>query len=255
MQIIPSEKQPQRENVGLGPNVLCLTNSCFRWGNGIQRMTRSLHRWYNSHRSVDEERMKVRINPAHCVERGAHGFCSDKVSDSQIGTHGSDNWCPGKTIWELTTCGLSPWWKKRCRKICMCRTLKITCGNMIDWSCLHTCVAAFCPPWRPGSEWFGHRRPLVDPQCRTHTLYVDLQLNKGNTSCFLILLNLIIQPKMKHVCILVLNPWNLHKHVRSFHLFSAVSFFQFQLNTKNKVTTTPTSVNLHNKANLWRLCY
>lgn len=103
--------------MGLGPNVLCLTNSCFRWGNGIQRMTRSLHRWYNSHRSVDEEHMKVRINPAHCAERVAHGCRSDKVSDSQIGRHGSDKWCPGKTIWELTTCGVSPWRKWDAEKI------------------------------------------------------------------------------------------------------------------------------------------
>lgn len=57
---------------------------------------------------------KQGLSEASYTERVPHGCHSDKVSDSQIGKHGNDKWCPGKTIWELTTGGESPW-RKSCR--------------------------------------------------------------------------------------------------------------------------------------------
>lgn len=54
---------------------------------------------------------KQGLTKANYTERVTNVCRSDKVSDSQIGRHGSDKWCPGKTIWEWTTSGESPWRK------------------------------------------------------------------------------------------------------------------------------------------------
>lgn len=154
-----------------GCDILHLTNSCSQWGNGILRMARSLHHWYNSHHSVNKENVRrglIKAIPTVVIVM--------RQVDSLIRRHGSDKWCLGKTIWELTTGGESPLRKEEAELLYFENSFK----SMMD-HCLLTCVAALCPPWRSVSDWFGHSRPLVDPQCRTHTLEADLQLRNNKT--------------------------------------------------------------------------
>lgn len=78
---------------------------------------------------------------------------------------------------------------------------------------LLTCVAALCPPWRPVSDWPGHSRPLVEPQCRTHTLEADLQLGNKKLTIFLIWPNItkLLKSQGSASLFTVLSPLTLNK--------------------------------------------
>lgn len=116
------------------------------------------------------------LTKANHTERVPHGCRSDKVSDSQIGRHGSDKWCPGKTIWELTTSGESPWRKWDAQIFVYARTWKlfaeISDGLVFTYLCCCTlptveaCLGVVRAQAPPGGSTVSHphavRRPAVE---------------------------------------------------------------------------------------------